>query len=237
MPTQDSCPFAFLRWITLRSFSRCWTFGRPVRNRGFALVRQFHNILSYLDSATCTCCPTIHSRRTATPPLNFSISPHDPENSRHHLLFRARRWQLHHLFVRIRFRRRKRDSRFHPQSPCSQLGSFGIRPSKRRLLVGGSSYFKWSGAKTGLPWHLWYLACSHVPRGAVLAVAWRSRRKQDCSSGFWWQHSGLQNSRARLTTRSRRTATPPLNSSNCLERERVIRRSQSHLATHRAAAH
>jgi hypothetical protein len=56
MPTQDSCPFAFLRWITLRSFSRCWIFGRPVRNRGFALVRQFHNILSYPNSATCTCC-------------------------------------------------------------------------------------------------------------------------------------------------------------------------------------
>jgi hypothetical protein len=74
MPTRDSCPFAFLRWMTLRSFSRCWTFGRPVRNRGFALVRQFHNILSYPNSSTCTCCLTVRSRRTAAPSLNSSVN-------------------------------------------------------------------------------------------------------------------------------------------------------------------
>src|SRR6185437_1723686 len=79
MSTQDSCPFVFLRWITLRSFSRCWTFGRPARNRGFALISQFHNILSYPNSAACTCCLTVRSRRTASPPLNSSVRPlHQP---------------------------------------------------------------------------------------------------------------------------------------------------------------
>jgi len=73
MPVRDSCPFALLRWMMLRRFSRCWTFGRPVRNRGFALVRPLHTILSYPDSATCTCRLTTCSRRTASPPLKSSV--------------------------------------------------------------------------------------------------------------------------------------------------------------------
>jgi len=73
MPVRDSCPFALLRWMMLRRFSRRWTFGRSVRNRGFALVRPFHNIFSYPDSATCTCRLTTCSRRTASPPLKSSV--------------------------------------------------------------------------------------------------------------------------------------------------------------------
>ena len=73
MPVRDSCPFALLRWMMLRRFSRRWTFGRPVRNRGFVLVRPFHNIFSYPDSATCTCRLTTRSRRTASPLLKSSV--------------------------------------------------------------------------------------------------------------------------------------------------------------------
>ena len=72
MPVRDSCPFALLRWMMLRRFSRRWTFGRPVRNRGFALVRPFHTILSYPDSATCTCRLPTRSRRTPPASLNAS---------------------------------------------------------------------------------------------------------------------------------------------------------------------
>jgi hypothetical protein len=82
MPTRGSCPFAFLRWITLRSFSRCWTFGRPAHNRGFALARQFHSILSYPNSATCTCCLTLRSRRMAAAPLNSDVRFHMPPSRR-----------------------------------------------------------------------------------------------------------------------------------------------------------
>jgi hypothetical protein len=45
-PLQDSCQSAFPRWTISLSFSRCWTSGHPVRNRGFALLRQFRTILS-----------------------------------------------------------------------------------------------------------------------------------------------------------------------------------------------
>jgi hypothetical protein len=45
-----------------------------VRNRGFALVRQFHNILGYPNSATFACCRTVPSRQTAAPPLYSSVS-------------------------------------------------------------------------------------------------------------------------------------------------------------------
>ena len=38
------CPSAFPRWTTHRGFSRCWISGHPVRNRGFALIRQFLTI-------------------------------------------------------------------------------------------------------------------------------------------------------------------------------------------------
>ena len=74
MPVRDSCPFALLRWMMLRRFSRCWTFGRPVRNRGFALVRPLHTILSYPDSGIRSCCPTIRPRRTVTPPFNSTLA-------------------------------------------------------------------------------------------------------------------------------------------------------------------
>jgi hypothetical protein len=47
---QELCPSAFPRWTIIRSFSRCWTSGHPVRNRGFVLVRQFLTILSRLNS-------------------------------------------------------------------------------------------------------------------------------------------------------------------------------------------
>jgi hypothetical protein len=59
---QDSCPSAFPRWTISRSFSRCWTSGHPVRNRGFALVRQFLTILNRPSSSPATCN---HDRRGA----------------------------------------------------------------------------------------------------------------------------------------------------------------------------
>ena len=46
-----SCPFAFPRWTIRPSFSRCWTSGHLVRNRGFALVGKFLTILSPLSAA------------------------------------------------------------------------------------------------------------------------------------------------------------------------------------------
>jgi hypothetical protein len=55
---QELCPFAFPRWTISRSFSRCWTSGHPVRNRGFVLVRQFLTILSRLNSRMDVCHPT-----------------------------------------------------------------------------------------------------------------------------------------------------------------------------------
>ena len=48
---QDSCPSAFPRWTISRSFSRCSTSGRPVRNPGFASVRQSLTILNRPSSA------------------------------------------------------------------------------------------------------------------------------------------------------------------------------------------
>jgi hypothetical protein len=54
---QELCPSAFPRWTIIRSFSRCWTSGHPVRNRGFVLVRQFLTILSRLNSRM-ECHPT-----------------------------------------------------------------------------------------------------------------------------------------------------------------------------------
>jgi hypothetical protein len=55
---QELCPSAFPRWTIIRSFSRCWTSGHPVRNRGFVLVRQFLTILSRLNSRMDVCHPT-----------------------------------------------------------------------------------------------------------------------------------------------------------------------------------
>jgi hypothetical protein len=59
---QELCPSAFPRWTIIRSFSRCWTSGHPVRNRGFVLVRQFLTILSRLNSRVDVCHPTDKTR-------------------------------------------------------------------------------------------------------------------------------------------------------------------------------
>src|ERR1700679_534903 len=49
---QELCPSAFPRWTIKWSFSRCWTFGHPVRSRGFALARRYLSILSRLKDRT-----------------------------------------------------------------------------------------------------------------------------------------------------------------------------------------
>jgi hypothetical protein len=38
---QNSCPFASPPWTVSPNFSRCWTSGHLVHNRGFALARKF----------------------------------------------------------------------------------------------------------------------------------------------------------------------------------------------------
>jgi hypothetical protein len=99
---QDLCPFAFPRWTIKWSFSRCWTFGHPVRNRGFAFARKSLSILSRLSSAKSACHPTKEavfllpqSRRSHWSALGNTDSSAATGNSRPLDLLKSSLWSSH----------------------------------------------------------------------------------------------------------------------------------------------